>query len=190
MWLHILTCCIHLVSKKHVFKIYSYSPKMYWSSSSSEESRNSWYYVYNICSPDFNPIFLFVIFIIISSPLFHFMRKRSIYKTEITTIIPWFTGIFMQLSWTNFIFFHLKSALFTQWKDTFGMERVKRSYFFFQSNGLDNKEGGHLAMTYSALCSLLILDEDLSCLPEKQNLLGWVRMLQQPDGRYDWIIST
>ena len=44
-------------------------------------------------------------------------------------------------------------------------------------------DSGHLAMTYSALLSLLILGDDLSCV-NKRAVLAGVRALQQPDGRY------
>ena len=39
-------------------------------------------------------------------------------------------------------------------------------------------------MTYSALCALLILEDDFSCI-KKLQLLDWVGRLQLENGRYE-----
>ena len=44
-------------------------------------------------------------------------------------------------------------------------------------------DGGHIAMTYTALLSLIILGDDLSRVNKRAVLTG-LRKLQLPDGRY------
>ena len=49
------------------------------------------------------------------------------------------------------------------------------------------EECGHVAMTYTALASLLILGDDLSRV-NKAAILEGLRALQLPDGRYcEWL---
>ena len=58
---------------------------------------------------------------------------------------------------------------------------------FFQFKGcISNShqfEGGHIAMTYTALCCLLILGDDLSKVNKKAVING-LRSLHLDDGRY------
>ncbi len=49
-------------------------------------------------------------------------------------------------------------------------------------DSLTQNDSPHLAMTYSALSSLLILGDDLSQI-DKTGILSTLQRLQQPDGR-------
>lgn len=62
-------------------------------------------------------------------------------------------------------------------------------YLFSQGHGIYHPyDSGHIAMTYTALCSLLILGDDLS-LVNKEACLAGLRALQLQDGRYAIFIS-
>lgn len=51
-----------------------------------------------------------------------------------------------------------------------------------RSQALCNYDNGHMAMTYTALCLLLICGDDLSRV-HREGVLRLVKRLQQPDGR-------
>lgn len=62
-------------------------------------------------------------------------------------------------------------------------------YRYFQKT--ENKlklDSGHIAMTYTAIASLLILGDDLSGV-NKSAILTALRNLQQEDGRYRYMKS-
>ena len=56
-------------------------------------------------------------------------------------------------------------------------------YFIFQEQESIPYDGGHVAMTYTALATLLILGDDLSRVNKKAVLSG-LKGLQLKDGRY------
>ena len=60
---------------------------------------------------------------------------------------------------------------------------IETFWYIFQAPGvLHPYDSGHVAMTYTGLCSLLILGDDLSRV-NKQACLAGLRALQLEDGR-------
>lgn len=75
------------------------------------------------------------------------------------------------------------------------MKHISLGYFLQGPGMLHPYDSGHVAMTYTGLCSLLILGDDLSRV-NKQGCLAGLRALQLEDGRsvhtqsHKWYINV